>query len=165
MDPIEALDERLRKLESQVGDSTILGDSNVVGTIEKLERTLKDKKYGFLLTLNKEDIAHLDKKKIEIEEKDIREKTLAIYYATEKLKKQCKDLEEVDQLSKKVFDSKAFVIVPSLVEDLRRIDSAMKAISDETSLYSEETKAMKIELTEVIKELTNRVSELEALKK
>uniref|UniRef100_A0A0N5BD59 Uncharacterized protein n=1 Tax=Strongyloides papillosus TaxID=174720 RepID=A0A0N5BD59_STREA len=165
MDPIEALDERLRKLESQVGNSTIIRGSNVVGTIEKLERTLKDKKYGFLLTLNKEDIAHLDKKKIEIEEKDIRDKTVAIYYATEKLKKQCKDLEEVDRLSKTVFDSKAFVNVPSLIEDLRKIDNAMKAISDETSLYSEEAKAMKVELTEVIKELTNRVSKLEALKK
>ncbi|CEF69281.1 Hypothetical protein SRAE_2000393100 [Strongyloides ratti] len=161
MDSLVALDERLKNIEDRLGSSSVIQNSNVVNTIEKLERILKDKKYGFLLTLSKEDIAHLDKKRIELEDKDIKGKMVAIYYATEKLKKYCQDLEEVDRMTKMIFDSKVFVKVPSLMSELQKIEGEIEKAFDDVLCHCEEIKTMKMELIEVIKELTIRVSNLE----
>uniref|UniRef100_A0A0K0DUA2 Tubulin-specific chaperone A n=1 Tax=Strongyloides stercoralis TaxID=6248 RepID=A0A0K0DUA2_STRER len=161
MDSLTVLNERLKSIEDRLGNSSVIQNSSVTSTIEKLERILKEKKYGFLLSLNKEDIAHLDKKKIEIEEKDVKDKTVAIYYATEKLKKYCQDLEQVDIMSKKIFDSEVFVKVPSLMKELNKIQSEVEKSFEDVLSYCEEVKTMKMELIEVIKVLTARVSKLE----
>uniref|UniRef100_A0A0N5A671 Uncharacterized protein n=1 Tax=Parastrongyloides trichosuri TaxID=131310 RepID=A0A0N5A671_PARTI len=160
MDPLEALDLRIKVLEEKVGSGNLNENSNVQCEIEKIKRKLRMKNYGFLLDMSKKEAINLDKIRSEINKQDINEKYFAISCAEGKIIQCCKYLEEVEKLSG-ILDSKDFEDIPKHDEKLEEIKKGLIPVLEEGRNMVDEIRRTKVELIEVLKILQENCDKVE----